>query len=110
MAIDIKNQEQIKKLTLDDLINDAVERGDAEALDWLEKEANTKKTRTKADGTKYEVNKSIVEIRPLYLKKFLNYQPKGNRNSNAAKERKKAEQQKKLDNKFAAARAKLAKG
>ena len=109
MAIDIKNQEAIKKLTLDDLINDAVERGDSKALDWLEKEANTLKTRTKTDGTKYEVKKSIVEIRPLYLAKFLEYKPKGNRNSELAKKRKKEEQQKKLDNKFAAARAKLAK-
>ncbi len=109
MAIDITNKDAIKKLTLDDLINDAVERGDAEALDWLEKEANTKKTRTRADGTKYEVNKSIVEIRPEYLKKFLNYQPASNRNSTASKERKKQEQKKKLDNKFAEARKKLGK-
>lgn len=109
MAIDINNKEAIKKLTLDDLINNAVERGDAEALNWLEKEANTKKTRTRADGTKYEVNKSIVEIRPEYLKKFLGYESKGRSTSAAAKARKKKEAQEKLNKKFADARAKLGK-
>lgn len=48
MAIDIKSQEAIKKLKLVDLVNDAVERGDKAALEWLKKEANTLKKRTKA--------------------------------------------------------------
>lgn len=109
MALDISSQDAIKKITLDNLIDDAVERKDSKALDWLEKEANTKKTRTKADGTKYEVNKSIVEIRPLYLKKFLGYEPKGRGSSDAAKARKKQEAQKKLNKKFEDARAKLTK-
>lgn len=109
MPLNISTQEAIKKITLDNLIDDAVERGDIKALDWLEKEANSKKTRTKADGTKYEVNKSIVEIRPNYLKLFLKYQPKGRGTSEAAKARKKQEAQEKLNNKFAAARAKINK-
>ncbi len=109
MSIDINNQEAIKKLTLDDLIADAVERKDLEALDWLEKEANTLKKRTKPDGSTYEVKKSIVEIRPVYLKEFLSYKPKGSGSSAAAKERKKKEQQKALDKKFADARALLGK-
>lgn len=109
MAIDIKNQEAIKKLTLDDLINDAVERGDIKALDWLEKEAHTKKPRKKADGTTYEANKSIIEIRPLYLKEFLGYKAKSSRASEEAKKRQKAEKEKKLNDKFAEARAKLGK-
>ena len=107
MAIDITNQEAIKKLTLDDLLNDAVERGDAEAIDWLDKEAHTKKNRTKADGTTYKANKSIVEIRPEYLKKFLEYKPKGNRSSEQAKARKRQEAEKKLNAKFEEARKKL---
>jgi hypothetical protein len=109
MAIDIKNQEAIKKLTLDDLIADAVERGDAKALNWLEKEASTKKPRKKADGTKYLANKSIIEIRPLYLKKFLEYKPKASRSSEEAKKRKREEKEKELKDKFAEARAKMAK-
>lgn len=109
MALDISSQDAIKKITLFNLIDDAAERGDIEALEWLEKEANTKKTRTKADGTKYEVNKSIVEIRPLYLKKFLNYKPKESKSSEAAKARKKEAAQKKLNDKFAEARAKIKK-
>lgn len=109
MAIDITNQEAIKKLTLDDLLADAVERGDIEAIDWLEKEACTKKTRKKEDGTEYLANKSIIEIRPLYLKKFLAYKPKSVRTSEEAKKRKREEKEKKLKDKFAEARAKLTK-
>ena len=109
MSIDIKSQEAIKKLKLVDLVNDAVERGDKAALEWLKKEANTLKKRTKADGTTYEVKKSIVEIRPRYLEKFLEYKPKGRSSSTASKERKKKEQQKALDDLFAAAFEKLGK-
>lgn len=108
MAIDINDKEALKKLTLDNLIDDAVERGDIKALDWLEKEANTTKTRKRADGAEYEAKKSIVEIRPEYLKKFLNYK-KTSKSSEESKKRKKDAQQKKLDDKFAKARAKLQK-
>ncbi len=109
MAININDKDAIKKLTLDDLINDAVERGDIKALDWLEKEAKTKKTRNKQDGTQYSANKSIVEIRPEYLKKFLSYKPKGSRSSEEAKKRKREQAEQKLNKKFEEARAKLQK-
>ena len=109
MAIDITNQEALKKLTLKDLIADAVERKDKKALEWLKKEANAKKQRAKADGTTYEVNKSIVEIRAAYVKAFLGYQPKGKKSAEAAKARKREKKQKELDDMFADAFAALDK-
>lgn len=104
--IDIKTAE-LNKLTLDDLIKDAVARKDKEALEWLKVEANSMKTRTKEDKTTYEVRKSIVEIRPAYLKKFLGYQSKSEAAKQRAKDAKKAKAQKKIDDAFAAAFAEL---
>ena len=104
--IDMKTAE-LNKLTLDDLIADAVARKDKEALNWLKVEANSMKTRTKEGGATYEVRKSIVEIRPAYLKKFLGYQSKSEAAKERAKEAKKAKAQKKIDDAFAAAFAEL---
>lgn len=100
--IDIATAE-LNKLTLENLIEDAVARKDVAALEWLKKEANEMKTRTKEDGTKYEVRKSIVEIRPAYLKKFLGYQSKSEAAKERAKAQKKAKAQQKIDDAFAAA-------
>lgn len=109
MAIDLTNSDILKKLTIDDLIADAVERADDAALDWLEKESNTMKERTKQDGTKYEVKKGIVEIRAAYIKKFLDYKPKGKASTEAAKKRAREKKQKELDEKFRAAREAIKK-
>lgn len=97
MALDLTNQEAIKKYTIKDLIADAVERNDLDALKWLQIEANTLKERTKSDGTKYEVKKSIVEIRAEYIKKYLNYKTKGKQSAEAAKARKREKRQQELD-------------
>ncbi len=40
----------------------------------------------KSDGTKYEVNKSIVEIRPAYIKKFFDYKLKNTLSAEQAKD------------------------
>lgn len=109
MALDLTSRESINKITLDMLIADAVERNDEEALKWLQTEATTKKERTKADGTKYEVNKSIVEIRPAYIKKFLDYKPKSTLSAEQAKARKQEKKQKELEDKFTKAFAQLGK-
>ena len=109
MALDLSSRESINKLTLDNLIADAVERGDKDALEWLQKEATSKKERTKADGTKYLVNKSIVEIRPAYIKKFLDYKPTSTLSAEQAKARKQEKKQKELEDKFAKAFAQLGK-
>lgn len=76
MSIDVTNQEQIRKLTLKDLVEDAVERNDKTALRWLEDESNSQVERKKSDGSTYMVDKTIVSIRAEYLRKFLNYEPK----------------------------------
>ncbi len=104
--IDIATAE-LNKLTLDDLIADAVARKDRAALKWLQEQANEMKTRKKEDGSTYEVRKSIVEIRPAYLKDFLKYQSKSEAAKEKAKEAKKAKAQKKIDDAFAAAFAEL---
>lgn len=106
--IDIKTAE-LNKLKLEDLIADAVERKDVAALEWLRNEANSMKERTREDGTKYEVRKSIVEIRPAYLKEFLGYTSKSEASKQKAKAAKKAKAQQALDDKFAAAFAALGK-
>ena len=106
--IDI-NKAELNKLKLEDLIADAVERKDVAALEWLQTEANSMKQRTREDGTKYEVRKSIVEIRPAYLKKFLGYTTKSEASKQRAKAAKKAKAQQELDDKFAAAFAQIGK-
>lgn len=89
--IDITKPETYEKALLPDLINDAVARKDKKALEWLKKESETFKERTRADGTKYKVKKSISEIRPAYLKKFCGYKTK----SSVSKENEKARKRKK---------------
>lgn len=90
MAIDTTNQEQIRKLTLKDLVADAVERKDKAALRWLEDESGKQVERKKADGTTFLVNQTIVAIRAAYLRQFLGYVPTGNASSAAAREKLKA--------------------
>lgn len=105
--IDISNPDTFKKLTIDDLINDALERKDVKALKWLQEEANSTKERTRDDGTKYEVRKSIVEIRAAYVKDILGYKSKSEAAKERARQAKKEKSQKLLDDKFAAAFALL---
>lgn len=105
--IDISKPDTFKKLTIDELIADAVERKDVKALKWLQKEANSTKERTRDDGTKYEVRKSIVEIRAAYVKEFLGYKSKSEAAKERARQAKKEKSQKQLDDKFAAAFALL---
>jgi len=88
MAIDITNQELIRKLTLQDLIDDAIERKDKNALRWLEDEAFKQVTRKKKDSDEtVEVTNPIITIRAAYLRKFLGYEPQPNKpyNKEAAK-------------------------
>ena len=109
MKIDLTKPETFKKLTLDDLINDAVEREDMEALKWLQTQSQIMKDRKREDGTIYKVRKSVVEYRPEYLKKFLKYKPAATPASEKAKQAKRDKAQRELDNKFAAAFKKLQK-
>ena len=107
MAIDLNNLEACRKLTLKDLVADAVERKDKKALAWLKEQSETMVDRTKEDGTTYKVNKSIVSIRAEYFKKFLNYQPKGKISAEQAKQRKREKKAKEVADMFADAFAML---
>ena len=103
MAIDITNPASFSKLTLENLIADAVERKDTEALNWLKVEANTMKDRTRTDGSTYKVRKSIVEIRAVYVKKFLGYTTESEAAKERARKAKLDKAQKKIDDAFAKA-------
>lgn len=107
MAIDISKIEEFRKLKLEDLIADAVERNDKKALEWLKEESSKKDTRTRTDGTTYEVDKSIVSIRANYLKEFLGYKPASTLSKEAAKARKREKKEKEREELFANAFAKL---
>ena len=107
--IDLTQPGTFKNLKLDDLINDAVERNDMEALKWLQEQANSMKERKREDGTTYQVRMSIVEIRANYLKDILKYKSKSEAAKERARQAKKDKDQKELDDKFAAAFAKLGK-
>ena len=109
MAIDLNNLEACRKLTLKDLIADAVERKDKKALVWLQEQSETMVDRTKEDGTTYKVNKSIVSIRSEYFKKFLDYKPKGKLSAEQAKQRKREKKAKEVADMFANAFAMLDK-
>lgn len=109
MAIDLNNIEACRKLTLNDLVADAVERKDKKALVWLQEQSVTMVERTKEDGTKYQVNKSIVSIRAEYFKKFLDYKPKGKLSAEQAKQRKREKKAKEVADMFANAFAMLDK-
>lgn len=70
--IDVKTVD-VKKLTLDDLINDAVERGDKAAIEWLKAETMKKSIRKREDGTEYEARQPLTAYKNEYLTKFCGY-------------------------------------
>ena len=107
IAINLSSQEEIRKLTLKDLIADAVERNDKDALKWLQEESSKKVERKREDGTAYEVDKSIVSIRAEYIKKFLDYKPASTLSKELAKARKREKREKERSDLFAEAFAKL---
>lgn len=101
MAIDITSKEAIRKLTLKDLVADAVERKDIDALRFLEDESTRKETKTKEDGTTYEASINIIKIRTEYLKKFLHYVPQSELSKDAKRAQQKAKREKEKSDMFA---------
>lgn len=99
--IDTNKPETFKTLTLKDLVADAIQRKNKDALEWLQTQANTMKERSRDDGSKYEVRKSIVEIRAEYVKKFLGYETKSAASKKKAQQAKKEKAQKEIDDLFA---------
>ena len=102
-TIDINNKEAIRKLTLKDMVEDAVARNDIKALRFLEDESRRKETKTKEDGTTYEASVHIIKIRTEYLKQFLGYVPQSELSKEAKKEQQKKKREKEKSDMFAEA-------
>ena len=102
MAVNPMDTESYRKTTLEDLVNDAVERKDVEALKWLQKESNKKVDRLK-DGVVMKVNKGVPAIRAEYAKKFLGYKPSKSKAAEKARQAKKEKAEKKRQDMFAKA-------
>lgn len=73
--IDINNV-NIQKLKLSDLIADAAERKDHEALEWLHEQAMKKVERKDKEGTVKEAFQPVNMFRVEYLTKFCGYKKK----------------------------------
>ena len=73
--ININDKEQIKHLNHDKLIDDAIERGDAEALAYLMERTKMAETRTSKKGKEFVVGASFIITRNEYLEKFLGWKP-----------------------------------
>lgn len=86
--INIENM-NIQKLKLIDLINDAAERKDHEALKWLHEQAMTKVERKEKDGSVKETFQPVNAFRVEYLTKFCGYQKKNAVKLTAEQKRKK---------------------
>lgn len=99
--IDINNM-NIKELTLEHLVNDAIARNDREALEWLKAES------TKEIACKGKNNTTIMKRQPVqkyrvrYLERFCGY-----KKTDVAKTTAKQKSDKKLADMFDAAFAQL---
>lgn len=76
MAIIDINNVNIQKLKLSDLINDAAERKDEEALKWLHEQAMKKVEGKDKDGNATEKFQPVNMFRVEYLEKFCGYKKK----------------------------------
>lgn len=99
--IEINNM-NVQKLKLSDLIADAVDRKDSEALAWLREQAMKKVERKAKDGTTTEVYQPVNMFRVEYLTKFCGYEKR-----NAVKLTAEQKREKMLDDMFGEAFAKL---
>ena len=99
--ININNME-IKKLTLTDLINDAVERNDREALEWLKIESKKEIECKGRGGTTIMKRQPVQKYRVRYLELFCGY-----KKSDVAKSIAKQKSDKALDDMFTEAFAQL---
>ena len=70
------NNVNIQKLKLSDLIADAAERKDKEALEWLHAQAMTKIERKGKDDTVTETFQPVNMFRVEYLTRFCGYKKK----------------------------------
>lgn len=76
MAIININNMNIQKLKLSDMIADATERNDKEALEWLREQAMKKVESKGKDGSVTEKYQTANMYRVEYLTKFCGYKKK----------------------------------
>lgn len=99
--IDINNV-NIQKLKLSDLIADATERKDKEALEWLREQAMKKIERNDKDGSVKQVYQPVNMFRIEYLARFCGYTKR-----NAVKLTAEQKREKMLNDMFGEAFAKI---
>ena len=99
--IDINNV-NIQKLKLEDLVADAVERKDEEAIAWLRTEAMKMVERKGKDNSVKQMYQPVNMFRIEYLTKFCGYEKKAAIKLTAEQKR-----QRKLDDMFNEALAQL---
>ena len=104
MAINVSDTKNLRSISMEDMVKDAVERKDIEALRWLEDKSREKTTHTRKDGTTYSAFTSIVSIRAEYLRKYYNYVPMSKiASAEKQKEKKRAAREEKRASLFSAA-------
>lgn len=99
--------EALLKAKFYDLLDDAAERGDIAAIDWLEKQQNEMVDVNRANGTVEKRRKGLFAIRKEYGEQFLGFDKAAEAKA-AAKAAAKAKADKERAELFAAARAKAA--
>lgn len=77
MIIDVNNV-NIQKIKLSDLIEDAIERNNKEALEWLREQAMKKVECKGKDGSVTEKFQPVNMFRIEYMTKFCGYEKKKN--------------------------------
>lgn len=73
--IDINNI-NIKEITLEDLIKDAIDRKDRDALEWLKTESTKEIACKGKNGTTIMKRQPVQKYRLRYLKAFCGYEDK----------------------------------
>lgn len=93
---------EMKSITYEDLLNDAVERGSKEGIKFLDEQQAKVITRKKKDGTTYEAQKPLSAYRAEYLKTYAGYETK-TKIKNAQKSKDSREKRIKRNSELAAA-------
>lgn len=99
--IDINNM-NIKEITLEDLVNDAIDRKDREALEWLKTESTKEIACKGKNDTTIMKRQPVQKYRTRYLELFCGY-----KKTDVAKTTAKQKSDKKLADMFDAAFAQL---
>ena len=86
---------ELDKITFDDMVADAEERENEDAIVWLDEQQKIEKTRTRNKGKEneytYTIQKPISEIRAEYLAKYTDYETKSKQTARAKSVKKRGE-------------------